>query len=379
MTQSERNLKILVVDDDRSTRMLLKAFLGRSGHAVIEAANGMEAIECFEREKPDLILMDVTMPVMTGYESAAIIKQKVGSGFVPIIFLTGLNDDGSLAKCVESGGDDFLVKPFNSVLLGAKITAMKRIQALYSQLENYQQKTEQEIALTHHVFNSVTKRMSLSNIPGLEQWVKSAGHFSGDMVLYEKAPSGRLNVMLGDFTGHGFSAAIGALPVSDVFFTMTRRELAMGSIVAEINRKLKDIMPLGHFCATGFISCDPVSKKVEVFNAGLPPIILLSPDGKIQHEVKSGNLALGILSANDFSPETETIEPEPASKLVIYSDGLTDVQNPNGEIFGENRLFATLGAIEKNAKVADTIRQKVEDFAQGREPDDDITLVSIRF
>jgi len=90
-------MKILIVDDDRSTRMLLKAFLAQSGHAIVEASNGAEAIEVFARENPDLILMDVTMPVMTGYEAATIIKQRCGNRFVPIIFLTGLNDDESLA------------------------------------------------------------------------------------------------------------------------------------------------------------------------------------------------------------------------------------------------------------------------------------------
>lgn len=133
-------MKILITDDDRSSRMLLKAFLVRNGHIVVEATNGKEAIDVFERENPDLILMDVTMPVMTGYEATTIIKQKCGDRFVPIIFLTGLNDDDSLVKCVTSGGDDFLNKPINGVLLGAKVEAMQRIRKMHQDLTTANQK-----------------------------------------------------------------------------------------------------------------------------------------------------------------------------------------------------------------------------------------------
>ncbi len=133
-------MKILVTDDDRSSRMLLNAYLKRSGHTIVEATNGKEAVDVFDHENPDLILMDVTMPVMTGYEAATIIKQKSGDRFVPIIFLTGLNDDDSLVKCVTSGGDDFLNKPFNGVLLGAKVEAMQRIRKMHQDLTAANQK-----------------------------------------------------------------------------------------------------------------------------------------------------------------------------------------------------------------------------------------------
>jgi CheY-like chemotaxis protein len=368
-------LKILVVDDDRSTRMLLKAFLSRSGHTIVEAANGEEAVDAFERENPELILMDVTMPVMTGYEAAVIIKQRCGNRFVPIIFLTGLNDDKSLAKCVESGGDDFLVKPFNSVLLGAKVTAMQRIRQLHQALEQYQQRTEQEIALTHHVFKALTQRMSAKSISGLNLWTRSAGHFSGDLMIFEKSPSGKLYLMLGDFTGHGFSAAIGALPTSDVFFSMTQQDLAPPVILAEINRKLYDIMPTGHFCATALICYDPTSQQIDIFNAGLPPVLLLDPQGAIKTSVKSTNLALGILPPQSFDADVTRIADISNCALVLYSDGLTEAQNNAGEMFGDERLHAALAG-GKNP--FDSTKAALEAFIGQHAPDDDISLTTLR-
>ncbi len=369
----DQQLRILVVDDDRSTRMLLKAFLSRSGHSIIEAGDGKEAVEVFERETPDLILMDVTMPVMTGYEAASIIKQKCGTRFVPLIFLTGLNDDDSLAQCVQSGGDDFLVKPFNSVLLSAKIVAMQRIRQMQRELESYQKRTEEEIELAHHVFNSVTRRMSSMSIPGLNHWMRAAGHFSGDLMIYDKSPTGKLYLMLGDFTGHGFSAAIGALPTSDIFFAMTRRDFKPADILSEINRKLRSIMPIGHFCAAALVCCDPASRNIEIFNGGLPPLLLINSDGQLAASFKSENLALGVLPAELFEAETVSLEVAANGTLALYTDGLTEAQSPDGEMFGDARLQEKLAA----KKPLESVKTSLEAFIGNRPPDDDISLITL--
>jgi serine phosphatase RsbU (regulator of sigma subunit) len=358
--------------------MLLKAFLARSGHSIVEAGNGQEAIESFDRENPDLVLMDVTMPIMSGYEAASAIKQRSSKRFIPIIFLTGLDDDESLAKCVASGGDDFLVKPFNSVLLGAKINSMQRIQNLHAQLERYQQQTEQEIELARYVFDKLTKRTKIESVPGLESWILAAGHFSGDMLLYDRSPSGKLYLMLGDFTGHGFSAAIGALLASDIFYAMTRRDFSSADILVEINRKLRSVLPTGHFCATGFVCCDPATRKVETFNGGLPPLRLLSANGKVKEQVNSSNMALGVLGKDDFVPEIEILNEVANGTLVLCSDGLTEAQNGAGEMFGEQRLEAILTATKVKGQV-ESVRNALQQFIGNREPDDDISLITLKF
>ncbi|MGD0961972.1 MAG: fused response regulator/phosphatase, partial [Methylomonas sp.] len=320
-------MRILIVDDDRITRLFLKTFLIKSGHSILESSNGEEAIKVFEAEKPELILMDVTMPVMSGYDAATIIKQRCGNRFVPIIFLTALSDDESLAQCVASGGDDFLAKPVNKILLGAKITAMQRIRRMNQELEHYKMRTEEEIELTHHVFDSLTKRMSAQTVPELDYWRLSAGHFSGDLMIYDKSSSGKLYLLLADFTGHGFSAAIGALPTSDIFFAMTRREFNAVDILTEINRKLHDIMPTSHFCAAVFICFAPKTRRIEVFNGGLPPVLILDAAGHIQASVKSSNLSLGILSAGAFNAEIATFENILNNTLALYSDGVIEARN----------------------------------------------------
>ena len=356
--------------------MLLKAFLGRMGHQIVEAANGQEAVEMHDAEAPDLILMDVTMPVLSGYEAASVIKNKDSKRFTPIIFLTGLNDDESLSKCIESGGDDFLSKPFNSILLNAKITSMNRICQMHRDLEAYQERTEQEIELSSHVFNSLTKRMNHQPVPGLSQWAVAAGHFSGDLMVHAFSDSGKLYLMLGDFTGHGFSAAIGALPVSDIFFAMTKRGMSLENIVSEINRKLKDVLPIGHFCATGMVCIDVEQHIIEVFNGGLPSILVRDAHGNMKKTFNSLNMALGVMGASLFTPEIERYTLSKGDLLIIFSDGLSEFANETGEEFGENRVMSALSKVN-NVGPLESVRQAISEFSGTAIPHDDVSIMTL--
>ncbi|MDE3019466.1 MAG: response regulator [Nitrospirota bacterium] len=94
------------MDDARINLLVLEAILSREGHRVVQAENGLEAVAAFERDRPDLVLMDIMMPVMDGYEATRRIKARCGGRFVPVIFLTAITDATQLAACVEKGGDD---------------------------------------------------------------------------------------------------------------------------------------------------------------------------------------------------------------------------------------------------------------------------------
>ncbi|MBM3226450.1 MAG: response regulator, partial [Candidatus Tectomicrobia bacterium] len=116
---------ILIADDDRTNRIVLSAMLKKDGHTVCMADNGTEAVDLFAQQQPDMVLMDVMMPDMNGYEAARQIKAMAGERFVPVIFLTAMTDEEALAQCIVAGGDDFLTKPYKRTLLKAKITALE--------------------------------------------------------------------------------------------------------------------------------------------------------------------------------------------------------------------------------------------------------------
>ncbi|NJN17874.1 MAG: response regulator [Oscillochloris sp.] len=126
---------ILVVDDDVSVRELLVRFLNREGYRTMTATNGVEALEAVAREAPDLILLDVTMPLLDGFAVCKQLKDNEETALIPVTMLTALGDHAHRQRGVEVGADDFITKPFESSLLRARIRSQLRIKRLTDQLE----------------------------------------------------------------------------------------------------------------------------------------------------------------------------------------------------------------------------------------------------
>lgn len=126
MNPKMTKMKVLAVDDNRTNLHILQVFLKKLGHDVILAENGEEAVAIFESESPDLILLDIMMPIMDGFEAARRIKAATRDRWTPLIFLSALNRDENLVEGLDAGADDYLTKPINFVVLEAKLRSMQR-------------------------------------------------------------------------------------------------------------------------------------------------------------------------------------------------------------------------------------------------------------
>ncbi len=382
--ESDQNndVKILIVDDDSVNRIVLKGMLLKYGFDVLVAEDGLESVEIFRREKPHLILMDVMMPGMNGYEAVEIIKQESGTDFVPVMFLTAITDDEALAKCVESGGDDFLSKPYSPIILKARIDALLRARNLY--IEKLQQNEilsirEEEVArdldIAERVLSKITKDETF-DVTNIKYYLSPMEQLNGDIIIVAHKPDGGQIYLLGDFTGHGLGAAIGGMIVFDVFKTMATKGFSITRIISEINRKLREVLPTGRFLAAGLVELDAEHTVASVWNGGLPDIYLRRNQTGAIINFPSTHLPLGVLDSHDLKLKPDTIKISHNDQFFVYSDGVIEAENNEGDFFGNDKLEFCIS--ENNPdKIFPAILKNISRFCGTCPPRDDLSLLEI--
>ncbi|MCF4995143.1 SpoIIE family protein phosphatase [Pseudomonas syringae] len=380
--QAQEPLTILIAEDSAGDRLLLSTIVRRQGHQTLTAANGAEAVDIFREQRPHLVLMDAMMPVMDGFESARQIKALAGDTLVPIIFLTSLTESEGLARCLDAGGDDFLAKPYNQVILAAKIKAMDRLRRLQATVLQ-----QRDLIAKHHeyllneqrvakaVFDKVAHSGCLS-APNIRYLQSPYALFNGDLLLAAYTPTGDMHVLLGDFTGHGLPAAVGAMPLAEVFYGMTAKGYGLAETLREMNAKLKRILPVDMFCCATLLCLSFQRRSVEVWNGGMPDGYLHSIASGERRPLTARHLPLGVLSAQAFDDRTEVHPMAVGDRVFLLSDGVIDTCNASEQLFGVERLQAVFAANREPDRLFEDIEQALQEFRG--EARDDVSMVEVR-
>lgn len=321
-------LKILVADDSRVVQRQMEIFLRKEGHTVLVAGDGVEAVELHRREHPDLVLLDIVMPVMDGLEAARRINAAAGAYRTPILFLSGVRDLGTMIEGLELG-DDFITKPIDLRLLDAKLHAFIRLVQIQRELRIQQQRIEllnDQMRHENEVASFVLGRVLAHTEPPdghlLQYRVVPSEFFSGDLILARRTPSGRLHLLLADAVGHGLPAAINILPLFFPFDGMSRKGLPLATVARELNRRVRDLLPADRFVAATLVSIDADAGHIDVWNGGNPPALLVRPDGRIATRVDSMQMALGLNADDPLLFEPRRIEYPAGDQLILFSDGI---------------------------------------------------------
>ncbi len=376
-------IKILIADDTNTDRLLLQTILSKQGHQVLAASDGEQAVELFRRERPAIVLLDALMPEMDGFEAARAIKQLAGDEFVPVIFLTSLQEADSLARCVDAGGDDFLSKPYNSVILQAKINAFARMRDMHRTVRlqrdeisahNDRLLREQEVA--KRVFDKVAHAGCL-DASNIKYALSPIAVFNGDVALAGVTPAGHLVVLLGDFTGHGLDAAIGAMPLAQSFYSMLEKGFSVQDILAEINIKLHEFLPVGVFCCGAVAEIDFKAGTLTAWNGGLPDGYIFRPSTGAITRIRSRHIPFGIRANMDLIHSTETFEVLPGDRLYLWSDGIHEAEDEHRQMFGEDRLLAVFQNNTNPENLFTEINIAVNSFLAESSVGDDISLVEV--
>lgn len=375
--------RILVVDSSENNRLDLKRVLEKNGYQVDFAFNSLDAYEIFKTQSIDLIIYELKQPFKTVYELIEKCKgfKQNNKQITPVFILTNEIDSIAIQKVVESGADDFLQIPYSEQLFLAKIAVLlktkQRTSEIYQsnqQITSVHQNLKLEYRSAERIFEKFVHGPG-KKVPGLETHITPASIFNGDVFLSTVMPSGSILVLLGDFTGHGLPAAIGAIPVAEVFYSMVKRGRTPGEILSVMNEKLKEILPVHIFFGCIMLKIRPTQRTVEIFNAGMQPVIQSNSTLSKSHLYSSTMPPLGILKNEEMMFEFTSISVDEADAFFLYTDGLIEVVDTNNEMFGIERLKDLIDS-QINPTTEDLV-QAARNYGEDADFVDDVAVIKL--
>lgn len=372
-------MRILIVDDLASNRILLNDMVTGFGYQCLTVDDGESAIRAMDMFEADIVLLDVLMPGRSGLDTAPAIKRLAGDVHLPIIFITALDDQQTLLKCLAAGGDDFISKPFASVVLEAKLRVHARNRELSKSLAEknrvlayHSGRVEREHQIVEHIFQNSQSRNYL-DYPHLQTYLSPLSMFNGDVLLAAPGPRGSMYFLLGDFTGHGLAAAVGALPITQTFFSLADQGAAVGDMVRDMNLRLHELLPSDMFLAGLLLELSASGERITYWNGGIPPAQLICSDGQVQEVLRPQHLALGILEDHEFDSRVSSLTVQHGDSLVFYTDGVSELPD-NGGLLGTQGLQKILSQVTGMAELSVIVRERMR-LNQQR---DDLSMAWLR-
>ncbi|MGR9114517.1 MAG: ATP-binding SpoIIE family protein phosphatase [Gammaproteobacteria bacterium] len=370
--------KVLVADANENERRWFAQVLEATGYSVIPVKEGRQVLELFVKERPDLVILDIAMPNMDGIAVAECLKATNMEEYIPILFITNFSDEAALRRCIDIGCDGFISHPLNPSILLTKVNSLLRVKRLYQdQLEQkkklmeYQRLIAQEQEVAATLYKNFIHADFLAT-PELKYLLSPMALFNGDILLAAKTPGNNLHVLLGDFTGHGLSASIGAAPAAEIFYGMTEKGFGITEIIAEINHKMLKLLPVNMFLAATIVALYADSKTLSLIPCGLPDHYLHNKVNGSIRTIRSKNLPLGI--TDSFNPVEKNIEIDSSDYLYLLTDGVIEAQDNRGIQFGTDGVMSCLRTVMSGFEA---IRDAFQAHTQGLEQQDDITLVEL--
>jgi DNA-binding response OmpR family regulator/anti-sigma regulatory factor (Ser/Thr protein kinase) len=372
-----QNRHVLIIDSDQDNVERLSRIISDEGFQVSSSLNGMQGLVKYYQHKPDLVLIDFHAEGMSAIETCQQIKALATNVFVPVLIISTYLDDDKISRCVEAGADDIVFRPFSLAVFRSKIYAMFRIASLYSKLYTLTEEKQNNEELAEALFSNVVEKGNIA-LEHINIFKRSAETFSGDVQLTAFCPNGDINILLGDFTGHGLSSAIGAIPLADTFRAMTDKGYSAIEIIKQINRKMYQLLPTHMFLALTMVNLSVNEQLAYVWNAGMEDSFVFdSSTGELRERIASFHPPLGISANLMLDMRPKVIPLTSADRIILYSDGIVEARNIQGDFFGEQRLIdaTRLGFVDKD--VQGHIIAALEVFCEDLPQDDDVSLVDI--
>lgn len=375
---------VLIVDDNEHNRDLLSRRLTRHGHTVAIAENGRRALEMLQAGKFDVVLLDIMMPEMNGYQVLEFVKRDVMLRHIPVIMISAVDDLESIVRCIELGAEDYLFKPFNPVLLKARIGASLEKKRLRDQEQAYVLAMKREMELGRRTQSDFLPD-KLPQLPGWEiaSAFYPAREVAGDFYDVFDLPNQRLGLVIADVCDKGVGAALFMALIRSLIRAFAEQAAAtpfdaLGAVHLTNNYIVRHHHHnRKHMFATLFFGVlEPETGTLTYVNGGHDPPIIVRPDGEMFLLDPTGP-AVGLMADSKFVYKKTSFEP--GDMLLAYTDGVTEARNATGQFFTEDRLLELLRQPVPSASATlEQIESHVREFLGHTAFADDVTMLAVR-
>ena len=409
MSDSGRKNTVLVVDDSPENIDLLGNVLNQD-YEIKVALSGQKALKIAGSENPpDIILLDIMMPGMDGYEICRRLKSDAKTQDIPVIFVTSMSEVEDETKGLEVGAVDYITKPIRSPIVQARVKSHIELKETREYLKNQneilehrveertrevldlqrvefelraaQEKVENELNIAAQIQRSILP----SNFPAFPEhrefdlyaMMVPAREVGGDFYDFFFIDADHLAVIIADVSDKGVPAALFTMISRTIIRSIVRQRKSPSQVLAETNDLLCEGNDTGMFVTVFIAYYHLPSGQFTYSNGGHNPALSFGPNGASKKLARKHGPALGVRPGLPYKEDVETLEP--GQIIVLYTDGVTEASSPQDELFGLDRFSKLVCSCEslKLWQMINHIDKELKDFQQGNQFDD-ITVLALK-
>jgi sigma-B regulation protein RsbU (phosphoserine phosphatase) len=356
--------------------------LAGQGFQVRPVPDGALALAAVQMEPPDLILLDIRMPEMSGYEVCELLKAEPRTADIPIIFISALDAVQDKVKAFAVGGVDYVTKPFRAEEVLARVETHLSLRQLQRRLQDANRRMERELMLAAEVQAGFMPR-SPPELPGwgMSVVLKPARETSGDFYDIYHLPDRRLGIVVADVVDKGVGAALFMALSWSLLRTRAAEYPDQPERVFEaVNRCIQHDTSVLQFVTVFYGILEPATGELTYCNAGHCPGYLFRTSDRRAEELAPSGAALGLLDGMSWT--RESVQLAAGDLLVLYTDGVTEARNEQEDLFGAERLLASVRTCLSAPSPREITAQQVQEailgdvlrFAGSAPQSDDIAL-----
>jgi sigma-B regulation protein RsbU (phosphoserine phosphatase) len=371
--------RILIVDDVKTNIDILVNAL-RDEYKLSVALDASAALRSIEKTTPDLVLLDIMMPDVDGYELCRQLRAREDTREVPVMFLSALGEATDKAHGFEVGGNDYLTKPFEMLEIKARVKSLLRSK-MYA--DAVREALARDLRIAREIQMGILPADPTGAVRGtgldVHAVIEPARQVGGDLYEVLRAADDRVVVALGDVSGKGIPAALFMAVTLTVLRTLARQFTEPDEILVRLNDELAEQNPRGMFVTLQCLVFDLARQRVSCAGAGHHQLAICSPNQAPRLACPSSGRPAGLMLFNPI--ERETLPLAPGDTFVLFSDGVSEAMNREDDFYGEERLLEALAAV-RDAPPADLVAHVMADvqrFVDGAKQSDDITMLATRY